>query len=904
VLTTALLLSALSAMPAERFALDHPGSARAASSDGTRLLHASGLSVAARGAGPAGSARAFLAAEGAAFGLAAGHELLLRGAPPAGRAGAVRFERRIQGLPVFGGDLVVGVDAQGRIRAVNAGDVPGAASGSHAIGEQAAVAAALAAFPGGARGAGPARVTAGWRGLVGQLRAAYQVDFVASDPAGDWRVYVDGATSAPLFRESLRFQASAPGSVYQVSPAESLTSVCPLGANGAHAVCFSPVAVTLPNLSTGASLSGTQTAVFNCRGGDASAASPCLAVPAVSGGFSFAPDTTWLSITDDFAAVMAYYHLDRHATFLKSIDPTLPGGTLRALNGSLPGLVNYREAGNPVDNAFYSGAADAMVFGQGTFADFAYDASVMYHELTHGVVQAWGGFATHTDQLGALEEPGAVNEGTADALAVSETGHSLIGAFPFAFGSAPAPFLRDMDDPAVVRTCKGNGTVVPQFGITAINGLDGEVHDDGEIWNGFFWEVFRGLEGAGIRGCGGACPAGAALQYQALHLAGGTSPTLATYWLSFKTAATNLFPGKPEVATYVDCVARRRGMDQCDRTVPVYQGETKLQFVRQRYSPFQMVVEVPGTSAGLTICSDRGTATTIHGRVGAPVGLTFNTPGSTDATFVEDGSEPFTQPCSGGTHTFTLDSTTPGAVWYLLFDSPTALGGASPGFDVYKVEVVSGGQARPFSPAPPTCSIAAGFIVAQSGVTVAPRGSFPFSASGGSGAITWSMAANPSGGTVDPSTGSYTAGVAGGVTDVVRATDGTGATATSAVTVGPGVTVAPASASVVTGATQALIAAGGNGGPYTWSFQANRSGATLSAAGLYTAGATTGLTDVVQAFDSLGNQGTASLAVVVQPPAGGGGSKGGGCSTGGDGTLALALGLLALLGARPSRRRR
>lgn len=160
-LTTALLLSFLSAMPAERFALAHPGSARVASADGSRILHASGLSVAPRGQGAVESARTFLAAEGAAFGVAAGHELVLRGAPAAGRDGAVRFERRLEGLPVFGGDLVVGVDAQGRIRAVNAGDVPGTTSGRHAIGEPAAVAAALASFPGGARGAGPARVAAG-----------------------------------------------------------------------------------------------------------------------------------------------------------------------------------------------------------------------------------------------------------------------------------------------------------------------------------------------------------------------------------------------------------------------------------------------------------------------------------------------------------------------------------------------------------------------------------------------------------------------------------------------------------------------------------------------------------------------------------------------------------------------
>ena len=67
-------------------------------------------------------------------------------------------------------------------------------------------------------------------------------------------------------------------------------------------------------------------------------------------------------------------------------------------------------------------------------------------------------------------------------------------------------------------------------------------------------------------------------------------------------------------------LAQRRQLAQCDRTVPVYAGETKLQFVRLRWAPFQVVIHATG-STSLTICSALGTSTTLHARTGQPVEL-------------------------------------------------------------------------------------------------------------------------------------------------------------------------------------------------------------------------------------------------------------------------------------------
>jgi len=800
-LSTLILASALAVHPARELVADHPDSSVVAGGDGQRLVHASGLLSDPGARRPEDAAGEFVSRYGAAFGVTSRQVLVLRGAPAVGEFGPVRFARTIDGLEVFGGDLVVGVDGRNRVVVVNGADVPPAVSGRHALGEAGARSAAASSFPNAVRGAGPAAVAAGWRAFGSSLRAVYRVDFIAEVPAGDWRVFVDGETGSVLFREDLRYYGAAQGSVFEVSPVETSASACPMS-GAAHSFCANPVTVTFPNLSTGADLTGTQTSAYNCKGADAPTSAAgvpgtCASVNAVGGAlggstFSFAPDATSQLSADDFGAAMAYYHLDKHVSFFKSLDPALPPGgpaaatptaSSRALRGSLPALVNTFQNGAPYENAYFSGLLDAMVFGQGATSDYAYDATVMYHEFTHGAVFAWGGFNIDLDSLGGLDEPGAVNEATADAMAVSETGRSAVGSYLGATATPAFAAARDMDDPNASRTCQGDGTIVNQLGTTTpffVNGLDGEVHDDGQIWSSFFWEVYQGLQAAGARACGGACDAGPALQYKAMQLAGGTSPTFKSYWLTMKSAASALFPEQSGAGAYVDCVARRRKLDRCDRTVPVYAGESKLQYVRLRYSPFQVALPAVGPTQ-LRVCSAKGTTTTLHARKSAPVQLTSIDPDTLAATFSEDVSWTFTQLCSAGEVTLSLPSGA--ATWYLLFDSPNALVGATPGHDIYRIDASRTGIAsRPASAAAPTC-VPPFLAVTPASASARPNGTVLFTASGGSGSgYAWSLVANASGSSVS-STGAYTAGPTSGVTDVVQVTDSFGNTATRDVTV-------------------------------------------------------------------------------------------------------------------------
>jgi hypothetical protein len=148
--------------------------------------------------------------------------------------------------------------------------------------------------------------------------------------------------------------------------------------------------------------------------------------------------------------------------------------------------------------------------------------------------------------------------------------------------------------------------------------------------------------------------------------------------------------------------------------------------------------------------------------------------------------------------------------------------------------------------------------------TIAPRGSTTFSATGGSGSgYTWSISTNNSGGAINSSTGAYTAGATPSVTDTVRVVDSASNSATRTIAVGAGVSVAPATVTLVVGGTQTFAATGGSDTGFQWSLSTNASGGSINAStGAYTAGSTPG-TDVVRVVDSLGNAATRNVTVAA-----------------------------------------
>jgi hypothetical protein len=158
--------------------------------------------------------------------------------------------------------------------------------------------------------------------------------------------------------------------------------------------------------------------------------------------------------------------------------------------------------------------------------------------------------------------------------------------------------------------------------------------------------------------------------------------------------------------------------------------------------------------------------------------------------------------------------------------------------------------------------VGAGLAITPASAAVAPRGSTRFRAGGGSGGYVFSFASNGSGGTINSSTGVYTAGALGDTTDRIQVVDSNGAIATARVTVGAGIAILPEMPTALAHESIAFIASGGSNSGYQWTLVVNHSGATIDPlSGIYTAGATINVVDTIQVLDSLGNSGTVNVSV-------------------------------------------
>lgn len=588
---------------------------------------------------------------------------------------------------MFNGTIQVAVDGTGAIHSLRASDVPPAVTGRFVLDEAAAARAALAGFGGSARWTGTPNVRRGWYAMTTQTRPAFQVEQATANPPGAWRVTVDAETGRILFRQNRRLHAAGDGRVYELSPVERGVGVlCPM-ASGKYTLCAAPIDVKpLPNLNGDrTSLAGSQAGpVYQCNGAafpeTAEEFKNCTPIASATGDYAFTPDgSQQASTTDEFAGVMAYYQLDRHVTFLKR----LAGSDLDAVAAlvAIPVFVNAYELKQtsppslePYANAHFDPLAKAIVFGQAPGVDLAYDASVAFHERNHAAFEQLvpGAFPIGLDAKGAAMEPMALNEGSADVLAAAHTGSSKLG---FYAGNrlAALPFLRDVDN---VKTCKGTGAKTSQLGRMAVDGMNGESHDDGEIWSGFSWELTKALQGA-TTACGeSSCPsAAAAIQFQAAQLAAGReASTYQSYAEDLATAAGLVLTDAAllsQARTAIQAAVTSHKLDECDREFPLYAGETKLQYIGYRYGSFQLKVTTTGP-AMLRVCSFSGLPGTAWLRKDAPVTLVNPAiTGDTDASGSLAVS--LTTQCTALGQVDQVAISEAGT-WYVLFDVPGADG--------------------------------------------------------------------------------------------------------------------------------------------------------------------------------------------------------------------------------------
>jgi hypothetical protein len=167
-----------------------------------------------------------------------------------------------------------------------------------------------------------------------------------------------------------------------------------------------------------------------------------------------------------FEQVMAYYSITSAEEYIHRLG-------FRDVNNEPQDFIT---TGFTDDNSYYDGSVDAITFGTGGVDD-AEDNEVIWHEYGHAI---------QDDQVpgfGESEEAGAIGEGFGDywAVTMSQATSRNTATTPWACVMDWDSTSYTEDTPHCLRRTDGP-KVYP-------GDLDGEVHDDGEIWSHALWDV-------------------------------------------------------------------------------------------------------------------------------------------------------------------------------------------------------------------------------------------------------------------------------------------------------------------------------------------------------------------------------------------------------------------------------
>jgi hypothetical protein len=176
---------------------------------------------------------------------------------------------------------------------------------------------------------------------------------------------------------------------------------------------------------------------------------------------------------DEFEQVMAYYWITEAQKYIQSLG-------FRAVNNESQD-VRINQWGQ--DNSFETDhPKDEIRFGKGGVDD-AEDAEVILHEYGHAIHDG-SGFVFGS------EEAGAISEGFGDywAVTVSDVVARKLGVPE----REPLPCVMDWDATSYTTTVPHCLRRV-DTNLHYPDDLDGEVHDDGQIWSRALWDIRQSL---------------------------------------------------------------------------------------------------------------------------------------------------------------------------------------------------------------------------------------------------------------------------------------------------------------------------------------------------------------------------------------------------------------------------
>ncbi len=203
---------------------------------------------------------------------------------------------------------------------------------------------------------------------------------------------------------------------------------------------------------------------------------------------------------DSFAEIQMFYHVSKAYTHYRSLGfehlasyPLMSVVNLRIPSFDQSAFCTSEEGPNdsalyPFDNAMFMPAGglgsfpenDAIVFGQGSVSDFAYDGDVIYHEFGHAVTFSISSLGSALDdEFGIDPTPAGMHEGYADYFSASLSNDPEVGEYAGMSLSADG-IIRSLEND---KTCPES--------------ITGESHYDSEVWSGALWEIRKALVAEG-----------------------------------------------------------------------------------------------------------------------------------------------------------------------------------------------------------------------------------------------------------------------------------------------------------------------------------------------------------------------------------------------------------------------
>lgn len=284
----------------------------------------------------------------------------------------------------------------------------------------------------------------------GAARHAYRVSVSASVPAGDWIALIDAGDGSVLSLRNVRKTVTGSGRVFDPNPPVTLSDASLADHSDSDEAVPEAAYLgrALNGLTPGGYLRGEFVSTF---------VSKKRSPRSKKNIFTFSRSD------DGFEDVMVYYHIDTVQRYIQSL------GFTNVLNKQ----VKVDPHGTKLDQSWYSPLSKKIVFGTGGVDD-AEDADIILHEYGHAIQD------NQVPDFGSGDEGGAMGEGFGDYLAASffeemspDEYKPLVGEWDAtSYSRQSPPYLRRVDGQKVYPT-----------------DMQGEVHDDGEIWSAMLWSV-------------------------------------------------------------------------------------------------------------------------------------------------------------------------------------------------------------------------------------------------------------------------------------------------------------------------------------------------------------------------------------------------------------------------------